>query len=113
MPVGYMPNAEAWSNGTLELTFCTADGSYSSQRIDQLFSTNHSPEDSHQTPGHATCPAFLVHLQLLPDSLDTALTVVANAWYSYPLLPSHNDTLQCAYGICGPPLGARAPPDWT
>ncbi|MGO3891462.1 MAG: hypothetical protein ACTJHW_10845 [Paenalcaligenes sp.] len=108
-----MPSAEAWSNGALELTFCTADGSYSSQRIDQLFSTNNSSEDSHQTPGHATCPAFLVHLQLLPDSLDTALTVVANAWYSYPLLPSHSDTLQCAYGICGPPLGARAPPEQT
>lgn len=108
-----MPNTAAWNNGVLELTFCTADGSYSSQRIAAFFADDNSPDDSHQTPGHATCPACLVHLQLLPDSLDDTLTVVGSAWYSYPSVTHHTTALRCAHGICGPPLGARAPPEWT
>lgn len=111
--MGYMPSADAWRDGTFELTFCTADGSYSSQRLELLFAAESSSDETHQAPGHATCPAFLVHIELLPDALDSTLAVVAKSWYSYPWLARGTQTEHCAHGICGPPLGARAPPEWT
>ncbi|MGG4774411.1 hypothetical protein E4695_08735 [Alcaligenaceae bacterium 429] len=113
LPMGYMPSADAWRDGTFELTFCTADGSYSSQRLELLFAAESSSDETHQAPGHATCPAFLVHIELLPDALDSTLAVVAKSWYSYPWLALGTQTEHCAHGICGPPLGARAPPEWT
>lgn len=58
IPIGYMPDPEAWRNGQVTMTFCTADGTTISLALEDLFDApKHHPEQG----GLATCPCCFIY----------------------------------------------------
>lgn len=107
IPMGYMPDPDAWRQGQITITICTADGTQVSLRLEDLLDIpKHHPDQ----PGHATCPCCFIHDEALALLSLPVLAPTAAKWHSYAVLWQANNGLLSAQGVRGPPLGARAPP---
>lgn len=107
IPMGYMPDPEAWRQGQITMTICTADGTPVSLRLEDLLDIpKHHPDQ----PGHATCPCCFIHDEALALLPLLALVPTAATWHSYAVQRQAKTGLASAHGVRGPPLGARAPP---
>lgn len=110
IPIGYMPDPEAWRNGQVTMTFCTADGTTISLALEDLFDApKHHPEQG----GLATCPCCFIYDDVIAISSVLEIEPTTVKWASYPQSLYSIGVMESAQGVRGPPLGARAPPELT
>lgn len=107
VPVGYMPDSEALSQGQIFIHICNADGQLLLMPLDNI--SNNSKNDPDRM-GHENCPCCLIHDELISIYSSVALVAKDIKWSSYPFLSYTDTNLLSAYGVRGPPLGSRAPP---
>jgi len=105
IPTGFMPNAEAFKQGKIEITFCTAGGGVTTTVVDIDRHAPASPSPDHSS---AAC-AFSASSPVALDLPLLAVQPVALHAATHPR-PTHDRAGLPPLPALGPPLGARAPP---
>lgn len=106
IPVGYMPDARALSDGRFAITFCVTPGTPAPVLASLLGNENPYSNDI-QTAND--CPFGLLSYQALASPLGSAINVLPVVFSAVQAF-SFNNTALPVVGARGPPLGSRAPP---